>query len=165
MRCHDNEVSLLALVDFIDRRRFARFVSETKSRGSFSLRGIKDTLHPPVPRSAGLRKILRCAVTVVTICEARSYENVEIMRAVPRQRVLCFQADNGGLVMVTFYNYFVKCGPQASVSDVAEHIYYIRSLIGVEHIGVGGDFDGINKYEISPRRRGRLISVLIPEIT
>lgn len=58
----------------------------------------------------------------------------------------CFQADNGGLVMVTFYNYFVKCGPQASVSDVAEHIYYIRNLIGVDHIGVGGDFDGINKY-------------------
>ncbi|EZA54536.1 Dipeptidase [Ooceraea biroi] len=54
-------------------------------------------------------------------------------------------ADNGGLVMVTFYNYFVKCGPQASVSDVAEHIYYIRNLIGVDHIGVGGDFDGINK--------------------
>ncbi|EFN64857.1 Dipeptidase 2 [Camponotus floridanus] len=55
------------------------------------------------------------------------------------------RADNGGLVMVTFYNYFVKCGPQASVSDVAEHIYYIRNLIGVDHIGVGGDFDGINK--------------------
>lgn len=48
--------------------------------------------------------------------------------------------------MVTFYNYFVKCGSQATVSDVAEHIYYIRNLIGVDHIGVGGDFDGINKY-------------------
>ncbi|KAK9310343.1 hypothetical protein QLX08_000339 [Tetragonisca angustula] len=33
----------------------------------------------------------------------------------------------------------------ATVSDVAEHIYYIRNLIGVDHIGVGGDFDGINK--------------------
>ncbi|XP_049808408.1 dipeptidase 1-like [Schistocerca nitens] len=53
-------------------------------------------------------------------------------------------ASNRGLVMVTFYNYFVKCGPKASVSDVAEHINYIRNLIGVDHIGVGGDFDGIN---------------------
>ena len=48
--------------------------------------------------------------------------------------------------MVTFYNYFVKCGAEASVTDVAEHIYHIRNLIGVDHIGVGGDFDGINKY-------------------
>ncbi|KAF7995401.1 hypothetical protein HCN44_006508 [Aphidius gifuensis] len=54
-------------------------------------------------------------------------------------------AVNGGLVMVTFFNYFVKCGPDASVTDVAEHIYYIRNLIGVDYIGVGGDFDGINK--------------------
>lgn len=36
--------------------------------------------------------------------------------------------------MVTFYNYFVKCGSQATISDVAEHIYYIRNLIGVDHI-------------------------------
>lgn len=48
--------------------------------------------------------------------------------------------------MVTFYNYFVKCNSQATVSDVAEHIYHIRKVIGVDHIGVGGDFDGINKY-------------------
>ncbi|XP_033212381.1 dipeptidase 1-like [Belonocnema kinseyi] len=56
----------------------------------------------------------------------------------------CFAA-NKGLVMVTFYNYFVKYGAEASVINVAEHIYHIRNLIGVDHIGVGGDFDGINK--------------------
>jgi len=27
----------------------------------------------------------------------------------------------------------------------SEHISYIRNLIGVHHIGVGGDFDGINR--------------------
>jgi membrane dipeptidase len=27
----------------------------------------------------------------------------------------------------------------------SEHISYIRDLIGVDHIGVGGDFDGINR--------------------
>ncbi|KAJ8874829.1 hypothetical protein PR048_022718 [Dryococelus australis] len=54
-------------------------------------------------------------------------------------------AASGGLVMVTFYNYFVKCGPTATVADVAEHISYIRNLIGVNHVGVGGDFDGINR--------------------
>lgn len=59
---------------------------------------------------------------------------------------VCLQASNGGLVMITFYNYFVKCGEQATVADVAAHIYHIRNLIGVDHVGVGGDFDGINKY-------------------
>ena len=48
-------------------------------------------------------------------------------------------------MMITFYNYFVKCGEKATVQDVAEHIYHIKNLIGVDHVGVGGDFDGINK--------------------
>jgi membrane dipeptidase len=33
--------------------------------------------------------------------------------------------------------------PVATVSQVADHIEYIRKLAGVDHIGIGGDFDGI----------------------
>lgn len=32
----------------------------------------------------------------------------------------------------------------ATLSDVADHIDHIRKLIGVDHIGVGGDFDGFS---------------------
>lgn len=32
--------------------------------------------------------------------------------------------------------------PPTSVAVVADHIEHIRGLIGVEHIGIGGDFDG-----------------------
>lgn len=31
----------------------------------------------------------------------------------------CPQKENGGIVMVTFYNYFVTCGETARVADVA----------------------------------------------
>lgn len=34
--------------------------------------------------------------------------------------------------------------PSADLSDVAGHIDYIRERIGAEHIGIGGDFDGIS---------------------
>ncbi len=30
-----------------------------------------------------------------------------------------------------------------SVKDVADHIDHIKSLVGVDHIGLGGDFDGV----------------------
>jgi len=33
--------------------------------------------------------------------------------------------------------------PRATLSDVADHIDYIRDRIGVEYIGIGGDYDGI----------------------
>jgi len=33
--------------------------------------------------------------------------------------------------------------PQATVSDAADHIDHIRKIAGIDHIGLGGDFDGI----------------------
>jgi membrane dipeptidase len=33
--------------------------------------------------------------------------------------------------------------PPSSVSDVADHIDHIRKLAGIDHIGVGSDFDGL----------------------
>jgi membrane dipeptidase len=34
--------------------------------------------------------------------------------------------------------------PRATVSDAADHIDHIRKIAGVDHIGLGGDFDGID---------------------
>jgi membrane dipeptidase len=34
--------------------------------------------------------------------------------------------------------------PGATLEDVADHIDHIRSVAGIEHIGLGGDFDGIS---------------------
>jgi len=33
--------------------------------------------------------------------------------------------------------------PRASVTDAADHIDHIRKVAGIDHIGLGGDFDGI----------------------
>lgn len=33
--------------------------------------------------------------------------------------------------------------PKATLAEVADHIDHIRLLIGVDHIGIGGDFDGV----------------------
>ncbi|XP_064088346.1 uncharacterized protein LOC135202816 [Macrobrachium nipponense] len=52
---------------------------------------------------------------------------------------------NGGIVMVSFYNYFLTCNESATVHDVVRHINHIREVAGLDHVGVGADFDGINK--------------------
>jgi membrane dipeptidase len=33
-------------------------------------------------------------------------------------------------------------GPSASVSDVADHIDHVREVAGIDHVGIGSDFDG-----------------------
>lgn len=58
-----------------------------------------------------------------------------ILRRLPR---------NGGVVMVTFVPGFVTDQPKATLSQVADHIEHIRNVAGVDHVGIGGDFDGID---------------------
>jgi membrane dipeptidase len=35
--------------------------------------------------------------------------------------------------------------PAATVAQVADHIEHVRRIAGVDHVGIGGDFDGITE--------------------
>ena len=68
-------------------------------------------------------------------------------RNVPDQ-VLRRLPKNGGVVMVTFVPSFVSEGDEATLSDVADHIDHVRLTAGVDHVGIGSDFDGIDSTPI-----------------
>ncbi|XP_060520560.1 uncharacterized protein LOC132698482 isoform X2 [Cylas formicarius] len=55
--------------------------------------------------------------------------------------VLVKLAENDGIIMVNFYTDFV--GPNATIRNVAYHINHIVDVIGVNHVGIGADFDGV----------------------
>lgn len=38
--------------------------------------------------------------------------------------------------------------PRATLADVADHIDHIRKVAGIDHIGLGGDFDGITSVPV-----------------
>jgi membrane dipeptidase len=68
-------------------------------------------------------------------------------RNVPDQ-VLRRLPENGGVVMVTFVPSFVSEGDEATIAQVADHIDHIATLAGVDHVGIGSDFDGISSTPI-----------------
>jgi len=68
-------------------------------------------------------------------------------RNVPDQ-VLRRLPKNGGVVMVTFVPSFVSEGDEATLSDVADHIDHVRLTAGVDHVGIGSDFDGIDSTPV-----------------
>ena len=43
--------------------------------------------------------------------------------------------------------------PAGSIHDVVDHIDHIAKVIGVDHIGLGSDFDGITQSPQAARRR------------
>ena len=50
---------------------------------------------------------------------------------------------NGGVCMVTFVPKFVSANPKAGIADVVTHLEHVREVAGVEHVGIGGDYDGV----------------------
>ena len=56
--------------------------------------------------------------------------------------------ENGGVVMVTFVPSFVSEDGQATLADVADHIEHVRAVAGIEHVGIGSDFDGIDSTPV-----------------
>ncbi len=39
--------------------------------------------------------------------------------------------------------------PRATITDVADHIDHIRKVAGIDHIGIGSDFDGITQVVLN----------------
>lgn len=50
-------------------------------------------------------------------------------------------ADNGGVISIVFYPEFLKNG-DVYIRDMVDHIDYVVNLIGIDHVGIGSDFDG-----------------------
>lgn len=93
-----------------------------------------------------------------------SHSSARALCNVPRNvpdDVLQLTAKNGGVVMVTFVPGFIsqavadfdakpeaerkgQAPPKATLAQVADHIDHIRKVAGIDHVGIGGDFDGIS---------------------
>ncbi|XP_042877639.1 dipeptidase 1-like [Penaeus japonicus] len=97
-----------------------------------------DLSHVAAPTMRDALSISRAPVIFSHSC-ARALCNHS--RNVPDDVLLKVQ-ENGGLVMVTFVVHFLSCGPTATIQHVVDHINHIRDVAGVDHIGLGGDFNG-----------------------
>ena len=51
-------------------------------------------------------------------------------------------AQKGGVAQVTFYHGFLKAEGEASIVDAIAHLNHMVKIMGVEHVGIGTDFDG-----------------------
>ncbi|MDE7379285.1 MAG: gamma-glutamyl-gamma-aminobutyrate hydrolase family protein [Paraprevotella sp.] len=51
-------------------------------------------------------------------------------------------AGRGGVAQVTLYEGFLRKDGNASIEDVMSHLYHMIDVMGVEHVGIGTDFDG-----------------------
>jgi membrane dipeptidase len=107
---------------------------------------------------ATMADVLRMAAAPVIFSHSSARALTDVPRNVPDD-ILRLLPKNGGVVMVTFVPQFVSpavaawnakpeaeragAAPRATLAQVADHIEHIRKTAGIDHVGLGGDFDGI----------------------
>ncbi len=51
-------------------------------------------------------------------------------------------AKTGGVAQVTLYHGFLKKQADATILDAIDHLNHMVNIMGIEHVGIGTDFDG-----------------------
>jgi microsomal dipeptidase-like Zn-dependent dipeptidase/gamma-glutamyl-gamma-aminobutyrate hydrolase PuuD len=51
-------------------------------------------------------------------------------------------AQKGGVIQICLYDNFLVKGRNATVPDAVDHIDHIVRIAGIDHVGIGSDFDG-----------------------
>ncbi|XP_055386282.1 uncharacterized protein LOC129615209 [Condylostylus longicornis] len=90
-----------------------------------------------------MRDALSTTEAPVIFSHSSAYELCNSSRNV-KDDVLLSLAKNGGIVMVNFYSKFLSCNENSTVHDAVAHINHIRRVAGIDHVGLGAGFDGIN---------------------
>ncbi|MBM4175901.1 MAG: T9SS type A sorting domain-containing protein [Ignavibacteria bacterium] len=57
-------------------------------------------------------------------------------------------ANSGGVIGVVFYPSFLSTSSTVRIDTVIKHIDYIKNLVGIDHVALGSDFDGIEKVVV-----------------
>ena len=104
---------------------------------------------------ATMKHALRITQAPVIFSHSSARTINEHPRNVPDD-VLRLTAQNGGVVMINFFSGFVvptaqiRVDPKArgTLKTVIDHIEHVIRVAGIDHVGIGSDYDGVSRLPI-----------------
>lgn len=99
--------------------------------------------------SAGVQQVLALTKAPVIASHSNVRALVDHTRSLSDAELDAIKK-NGGVVHVTPFNAYLRPAGRATVSDLVDHIDYIVKRIGIDHVGIGTDFNhgsGIDGFD------------------
>ena len=96
-------------------------ISHTSEKTSFD--AVELSKHPVIASHSSVK----------ALCDHSRNISDELMRAI---------AAKGGVIQICLYSEFLRKEGDASVKDMVDHIEYVVKTAGINHVGIGSDFDG-----------------------
>lgn len=91
----------------------------------------------------GFWDVLECTSAPVIVSHSNAQRLCAHRRNLTDKQIMAVK-DNGGVIGINLYPEFLNNSKEATIKDIINHIEYIASLAGPDHIGLGADFDGVD---------------------
>ena len=104
-------------------------------------RNVPDSILARLPRNGGV--VMVPFVTSFVSAAVKQYDDsLDVVAAAARRR---HQGDSAAARAEFTVWTSAHPRPKATLSEVADHIEHVRRVAGVDHVGIGSDFDGITE--------------------
>jgi membrane dipeptidase len=103
-------------------------------------RNVPDSILARLPKNGGV-----VMVTFVPGFISRRVQEVEAAEDTVRARLVAQYPDTAERRQAWREYRAAHPRPNATIDDVADHIEHVRKVAGVDHVGIGSDFDGIER--------------------
>jgi len=107
-------------------------------------RNVPDSILRRVPANGGV--VMVPFVTSFVSPEVFAFDNAEQLYATDLRKTL--GADTAAFREAMRVRRASHPTPKATLAQVADQIEYVRKLVGPDHVGIGGDFDGITEVVV-----------------
>ncbi|MEO5589222.1 MAG: dipeptidase [Gemmatimonadaceae bacterium] len=104
-------------------------------------RNVPDSILRRLDKNGGV--VMVTFVPTFISAQMSAYE-AKLNEAQRQARLTMAASDSAALHAATTAWTAANPAPVVTLSQVADHIEYIRKIAGVDHVGIGGDFDGIS---------------------
>lgn len=68
------------------------------------------------------------------------------------------------MIQICLYGPFLKDSGEATIEDAIAHINHVVQLVGIEHVGIGTDFDGDDEEKLTGCRAANELPRLTMEL-